>query len=130
MKQLNIEDIFPPVTVPDNSLRLFISFIVLFVVLVFTFYYFYKKRVQKKKKDETYYLNILLHSNFYNVKQSAYMFTYYGRKLAKTKGQKKELERIISQLTIYKYQQKLLNIPEKLQKEIRGFLDELRDFYA
>ncbi|WP_169302250.1 hypothetical protein [Sulfurimonas autotrophica] len=86
--------------------------------------------MQKNKKDEAYYLNILLHSNFYNVKQSAYLFTYYGRRLAKTKEQKKELESIISQLYIYKYQQKSLNIPEKLQKEIRKFLDELRDFYA
>ncbi|ADN09011.1 conserved hypothetical protein [Sulfurimonas autotrophica DSM 16294] len=130
MKQLNINDIFPLETVPDNSLSLFLLSLVLCVVIVLILYFFYKKRVQKNKKDEAYYLNILLHSNFYNVKQSAYLFTYYGRRLAKTKEQKKELESIISQLYIYKYQQKSLNIPEKLQKEIRKFLDELRDFYA
>ncbi len=130
MNQLNIDDIFPPLTVEDNSFSIFILSIIVCVAVLFTFYYFYKKRVQKNKKDEAYYLNILLHSNFYNVKQSAYLFTYYGRRLVKTKEQKYELERIVSQLYIYKYQQKSLNIPEKLQKEIRKFLDELRDYYA
>lgn len=130
MNALDIDDIFAPVTVPDNSLRLFIFFIFLFIGVVFTLFYFYKKRVQKNRKDEAYYLNILLHANFYNVKQSAYLFTYYGRKLAKTKEQKEELERIISQLFVYKYQKKFLQIPQELQKEIKFFLDELRDFYA
>jgi len=125
-----LDDIFPPVTVEDNSFSILILSIILCVAVLLTFYYFYKRKVLKNKKDEAYYLNILLHSNFYNVKQSAYLFTYYGRRLAKTKEQKKELESIVSQLYIYKYQQKSLNIPEKLQKEIRKFLDELRDFYA
>ena len=125
-----LDDIFPPVTVEDNSFSILILSIIFCVAVLLTFYYFYKRKVLKNKKDEAYYLNILLHSNFYNVKQSAYLFTYYGRRLAKTKEQKKELESIVSQLYIYKYQQKSLNIPEKLQKEIRKFLDELRDFYA
>ena len=130
MNPLNIEDVFPPLTVPDNSLSLFILLVILCLVIALTLFYVYKKRVQKNKKDESDYLKILLRSNFYNVKQSAYLFTYYGRKLAKTKEQKKELECIISQLFSYKYQQKSLNIPQKLQEDIRRFLDELRDFYA
>ncbi len=130
MNQLEINDIFAPIPVPDNSLNLLVFFILFFLILLFALFYFYKKRVQKNRKDETYYLNILLHANFYNVKQSAYLFTYYGRKLAKTKEQKEELERIISQLFVYKYQKKSLQIPQELQKEIKIFLDELRDFYA
>ncbi|MEN4045323.1 MULTISPECIES: hypothetical protein [Sulfurimonas] len=125
-----INDIFAPVTVPDNSLYLLVFFILLFFILFFALFYFYKKRVQKNKTDETCYLKILLHSNFYNVKQSAYLFTYYGRKLAKTQEQKKELEHIISQLFLYKYQQKSLQIPQKLSHEIENFLDTLREFYA
>jgi hypothetical protein len=130
MNALHVEDIFPPVSVPDNSLNILVLSAIVCVVMIITLYYFYKKRVQKNKKDEIHYLHILLHSNFYNVKQSAYLFTYYGRKLAKTKEQKKELECIISQLYSYKYQQKSLNIPQKLQEDIRRFLDALRDFYA
>jgi len=130
MNALDIDDIFAPVTVPDNSFELFLFFIFLFFWVVLTLFYFYKKRVQKNRKDEAYYLNILLHANFYNVKQSAYLFTYYGRRLAKTKEQKEELERIISQLFAYKYQKKSLQIPQELQKEIKKFLNELRDFYA
>lgn len=130
MNLLNIEDVFPLQTVPDNSFELFILFMLLCLIIVVTLYYFYKKRMKKSKADEAYYLNRLLHSNYYNVKQSAYLFTYYGRRVVKTKEQKEELERIISELYLYKYQQKSLNIPQKLQDDIRRFLDELRDFYA
>ncbi len=130
MNELNIEDVFPPLKVSDNSFEFFLLFVVLCLVVVLMLYFFYKKRVQKNKKDEAHYLNRLLHSNYYNVKQSAYLFTYYGRKLVKTKEQKEELERIISELYLYKYQQKTLNIPQKLQDDIGRFLGTLRDFYA
>lgn len=43
-----INDIFAPVTVPDNSLYLLVFFILLFFILFFALFYFYKKRVQKK----------------------------------------------------------------------------------
>lgn len=130
MNKIPIEDIFAPIVVPDNSFSLLILCMSLFVALLFVLYFFYRKRVKKTKKDEAYYLNILLHCNFYNVKQSAYLFTYYGRKLAKTKAQKKSVEEIISQLFIQKYQQKSLNISKSLQKEIERFLEQLREYYA
>ena len=128
MNEILIEDICVPVAVPDNSLTIFIICVILLIGLLFFIYYFYKKRV--KKKEEERYLDILLKSDFYNVKQSAYLFTYYARKLAKTQEQKKRVEQIISQLFLYKYQKKSLQIPQSLQEEIQNFLNLLRDFYA
>jgi len=130
MNSLNIEDVFPPEVVPDNSLSLFIFLTLFCLSVIYIFYFLYWKKRKKKKKDDAYHLDILLSSKFYNVKQSAYLFTYYGRRLVKTKEQKKELEGIISKLHVYKYQQKSLNIPQELQKDIKIFLEELRDFYA
>ncbi|WP_457748618.1 hypothetical protein [Sulfurimonas sp.] len=130
MNQLLLDDVFHPVKVPDNSFVFFTLSTIVCVIVVLTVYYLYKKRVKKNKKDDAYYLHILLNRNFYNVKQSAYLFSYYGRKLAKTKEQKKSVEKIISQLFIYKYRQKSLCIPQALQKEMKNFVDALRDFYA
>jgi len=130
MRQLMINDIYPPVEVPDNSIYILIAFMVFIFLLTAIVYFLYKKMRRKNKKDEDHYLKILFTCDLDNAKRSAYLFTYYGRFLAQTKEQKKDLEHIITQLFAHKYQKKAPEISKALRDEIVVFLDKLRGYYA
>jgi len=123
MKAPLINDIFPPVEIPDNS---FFSFIILvsigLILLSFGFYRFYKKRAVKQLTAEEKQLNILKACDLENVRQSAYQISYYGKLLASTSEEKRLLDKIILELTPYKYQQDLSHLPDSIKEQLQLFI--------
>ena len=123
MKALIINDIFPPVEIPDNSYSNFV--IIISIGLAFLsigLYRLYKKRAVKELSTEEKQLNILKNCDLENVRQSAYQISYYGKLLASSSEEKKILDNIILELTPYKYQQELSHLPDSIKEQLQLFI--------
>ncbi|MDF1880718.1 hypothetical protein JHD50_05265 [Sulfurimonas sp. MAG313] len=123
MNTLIINDVFPLVQIPDNSLVIFLSFLVVGTALICVGgYLVYNKLLHKKMTQTKKYLKILRNCDFENTKQSAYQISYYGRLLSANEKEKNVIEEIISELSSYKYQKKPLPISNELKEKLQNFI--------
>lgn len=123
-----MNEIFPLVTVHENSLYLFWFLCFCLFVAFFVSIYFYRRN--PLKKDEKYYLNLIhkaLHKeNIFAIN----MFEYYLINISKTEEQQKQYEGIVEEYSLKKYQKQEQQLSETMQKKMLGLLEELRLEYA
>ena len=123
MKTLQINDIFPLETIPDNSIYLFVSLVLTGgVLLALSLYFFYKRYHSPQIDAEKKQLIILKNCNFDNTKQSAYQVSYYGRRLASRQEEKEAIETLITKLHTYKYKKEPSVIPQEIKDELQSFI--------
>ena len=126
MKTLVINDIFPLVDVPDNSVYLFS--ILLFAAVTgagWGIYWLYKRFAAEKESRESNAIKILKNCDFINAKESAYQISYYGRFLAETEEEKEAVEDLVTQLSSYKYRKETTELPDEIREQLQLFINTI-----
>ena len=129
MNNLEINDIFTIVDVPDNSIYVFtfiVGIVTFFTATLITFLYI-KFRKYKKKKDVLKHINILKNCDFDNARESAYKIEYYSKALVHTGEEKKLLNEILQDISLYKYHKNVLKIPDETKKRLYILLDTIEN---
>jgi hypothetical protein len=111
---MELHDIFPMVEIVEYSLYYLLST----VLATFLFFYFLYSFKTKKRKNKTYYLRILLRYPKDNAKYTAYLFSYYGKYIAKEETKKVVLSDINQSLENFKYSHDYQNVPLSIQEKI------------
>ncbi len=131
MKSPEMNDIFPLVDVPDNSVYLF--FTLLFIALLSLgvgLYSLYKKFRVEKISREKKYIEIVKNCDFKTTKQSLYQISYYGHLLAKTVEEKQAIEAIVTELSSYKYKKEVPEISDEIKEKLVSFLHRVEKRHA
>jgi hypothetical protein len=84
---------------------------------------FYRKH---KKRTRGYYITLLEKSIEDNAKHTAHKFTYYGKRVVRTKEQKEKLLQLMDMMEPFKYQQSLPTLNTETKRELTDFLQTLR----
>lgn len=100
-----LRDIKPLVEIPDNSIYLYWSLIILgIIVVLFVGYLLYQRfKFIKKQNLEKEYLEILNGIDWSSPKRAAYRATHYGRLLATDDRRLELFSQLIPLLEKYKY---------------------------
>ena len=115
---IKINDIKPIVQIPDFSIYIYYSFVLLvFIIICLLIYGIYKFLQPKSKSQEMQWFEKLQHIDFKNTKQTAYDISKYGRYLAKEERQIHLLDELTNDLSSYKYKKE---IPSELTEEIKS----------
>jgi len=122
---IQIHDIKPIVEIPDMSIYIYYSLILLFILLVcIGIYFIYNLLKPKVKSNELIYYEKLQDVDFSNSKNAAYEITKYGKLLAKDENQQNLFDELINDLYLYKYKK---NITTEFSKETQLKLDIFMD---
>jgi hypothetical protein len=121
-------DIQPLLEVTDYSIYYFYSLIIISVIiLIFLLYLLFlvvKKLRDPQIKERQKHINILKELNFIeSPKESAYLITLYGRKVANSERSKKILEELNSKLMPYKYIKEEKKIPADVINYFHVFME-------
>ncbi len=124
---LNIHDIKPIVKIPDYTIYLYYSLILIcLLIAILVLYFIYKYFKNRKDSIEKAYLQNIKNIDFKNSKQSAYTISKYGRLLANTNRQKRLFDELNSSLEEFKYKKVVSNnIPQEIQAQYDIFLESL-----
>ncbi len=124
---LKIHDIKPIVQIPDFTIYIYYSLIVVcFLVFMIIIYYIFKLFKKSEISKEKKYFNILKNIDFKDTKKASYQISKYGRLLANSEREKRIIDDIHSSLEMYKYKKNIqseISIDIKNQFEI--FMDSL-----
>lgn len=121
-----INDIFPPVVIPDNSLYFFLLLLFCTVVLCsFLVYFIYRKFYNANAIQKRHYITILQECNFKNAKQDAYKIEYYAKKLASTTEEKRDFMQLKHLLQKYKYTDTNESLPTEIKEKLQIFLQHI-----
>ena len=124
---LKINDIKPIVQIPDFTIYIYYSLIVVcFLVFMIIIYYIFKLFKKSEISKEKKYFNILKNIDFKDTKKASYLISKYGRLLANSEREKRIIDDIHSSLEMYKYKKNIqseISIDIKNQFEI--FMDSL-----
>ena len=118
-----LHDIFPAVTIVEYSLY---TFILLCIAILLGVWYLWRLYLKNKKRTRSYYISLLSQSKEDDVKQIAYKFAYYGKRVARTSMQKEELLKLLALLEPFKYQENPPPLDTHMQKQLANFLEALR----
>lgn len=114
---IKIHDIKPIVEIPDYSIYLYYILLFLGVVFIATILYFLYSYFKPKEKSQDFLnFEILKKIDFENIKQTAYDIPKYGRLLAKDERQKRIINELADELSLYKYKKE---IPREITQEIK-----------
>lgn len=122
---IEINDIKPPVDVPDYSLYLFIALLFFALVIVIAFFYWIYKLFKKNNTIEKQYLEELKNMDFDDTKDAAYLITKYIRVLAKDERQKKISTELINLLHEYKYKKDVKPLSAKVKAKLEIFIESV-----
>jgi len=114
---MELHDIFPAIKVTHYTLYVILGMFVLFVF----FFVHYAVR-KKKKKNRSYYIHILKKYHQEDAKHTAYLFSYYGKKIVKDETQKALLSTINQSLYEFKFIQEQQTVPKNIRHQIEHFL--------
>jgi len=121
-------DIQPLFEITDYSIYYFSGLViiltVIFVFLLYLLFLVIKKIKDPEKKQKARYIAIIKDLDWgSSPKESAYLVTLYGRKLANTERSKKLLEEINEKLVSYKYIKHTKRVPIEIRNYVQLFLD-------
>lgn len=122
---IEINDIKPPVDVPDYSLYIFILLILFATIAVIAFFYWIYKLFKKNNSMEKQYFEELKNLDFKDTKHCAYLITKYARVLAKGEREKKLCAELIYLLDDYKYKKKVKPISDEVKVKLEVFLESV-----
>ncbi|VAY87811.1 hypothetical protein MNB_ARC-1_114 [hydrothermal vent metagenome] len=88
-------------------------------------YFIYKYMTNKEKNIRKYYFEILDNLDFNQSKQSAYIITKYGEKLAVTQREKQLLHELVNKLKPYKYKKEVAYFNDDVKNSFKLFMDSL-----
>lgn len=126
MNELQLHDIKGLVEIPDYSLYVLLSLIILGVILVLCLcIYGYKYLKKNTHTQEKVSASILKEMDFTITKQAAYLITHHGRIVAKTPRDKKLLEELILDLTQYKYKKNTPTMQPKTTLLFEQFMESI-----
>ena len=120
---MTLHDIFPAVEIVEYSLY---YFILLCIAILLGVWYLWRGYLKHKKRTRSYYISLLTQSKEDDVKQLAYKFAYYGKRVARTSTQKEKLEKLLALLEPFKYQENPPPLDAHTQKQLTHFLEALR----
>ena len=120
---MTLNDIFPAVAIVEYS---FYTFILLCIVILLGVWYLWRLYLKNKKRTRSYYISLLSQSKEDDVKQIAYKFAYYGKRVVCTSTQKEELLKLLALLEPFKYQENPPPLDVHIQKQLAHFLEVLR----
>lgn len=122
--QLKLHDIKDIVSIPDNSIFIFLLLVFLAILVILGIIFFIMKLFKNKKIDtRKINYNILKEMNYTDSKVAAYEITKAIRVLAKTQREKKLAQEIIEELEQYKYKKEVSDINETIKIKISTFMD-------
>ena len=114
---IKIHDIKPIVEIPDVSIYIYYSLIIIFILLLcIGIYFIYKFLKPKVKSHDLIWYEKLKNVDFTKSKDAAYKISKYGRLLAKDERQLHLVNELIEELSLYKYKKM---IPNKFSKETK-----------
>lgn len=117
---MELHDIFPIVEIVEYSFYYLLSAVLSTLIFLYLFYKF----ISKKRKNKAYYLRILIRYPKDNAKYTAYLFSYYGKYLAKEHTRRVALHDITNVLDTFKYTHDYHNVPPEIQEKIYLFLGD------
>ncbi len=125
MNNLEINDIFSLVEVPDNSVYVFvlIVFISLLCIGIFIRFLYLKLKLDRKKKKILKYINILKNCDYNNARDTSYKIEYYTQALVETDVEKELLGEILEDISMYKYQNNISKISQETQEHLNFLLN-------
>lgn len=124
MKYQQINDLFPPVDVPDHSAYLFVLLLLGSMVIIGGLLpALYKKAWARRDGRRDRYIRVLQNCDFKAAKQTAYKISYYAPLLAQTHSQKEAVKALTQKLSLYKYSKELPPIPREIKEELHLFLE-------
>ncbi|RXJ60506.1 hypothetical protein [Candidatus Marinarcus aquaticus] len=126
MKELNLYDIKPLVSVPDLSLYAFIALVTMAIlVLGLIAYLIYSFLIYKKNSERQHYYTLLKNIDLNDSKKSAYVITQCGWKLIQTDHEKKFFLLLLEELEMYKYKKEVPPFSRTTLIRLETFMDEL-----
>jgi len=126
MNDIKINDIKPLVDIVDYSFYLYYGLILFGIMsLCVVIYFIYKYMTNKEKNIRKYYFEILDNLDFNQSKQSAYIITKYGEKLAVTQREKQLLHELVNKLKPYKYKKEVAYFNDDVKNSFKLFMDSL-----
>lgn len=122
---IEINDIKPPVEVPDYSLYIFILLILFSTIIIVAFLYWIYKLFKKNNSIEKQYYQELQDIDFKDAKRAAYLITRNARVLAKGEREKKLCAELIYLLDDYKYKKDVKAISSEVKAKLEIFLESV-----
>ena len=114
-----LRDIKPLLEIPDNSYYIYLAIVGVFAILGLSIIYFVVKKffLNRKENQEQRYLRQLKRIDWSDVKSSAYLVTFLGRKLAKDERSKEIYSQILPLLEKYKYRAEVPSVDDETLKQ-------------
>ena len=119
---MTLHNIFPEVKIMDYSLYLFLALFLVTILFLYTAYRLWRNR----EKSVGYYLNIIESTLSIDAKQTTYKLEHYGKNIVKTPQQETQLSYLIKELEPFKYQPDAIPFDKKSQKNLKTFLQNIR----
>jgi len=124
MEEVVLYDIFPNVSIPDNSFIEFVSFLSIGAFFIGVFLYHYHDRKKSQNKD-AHYRKILEDLDWDEGRVSAYRLEFYGKLCLKNRRQKQMLRTIMIALDTQKYDPNPPKITQEVNRLIEQFIRSL-----
>jgi len=123
-----LKDIKGVVAVPDNSLYIFVSILLLVLLLIGFILYKYFTRIKRSKRATPRELALqrLKNLNYKDTKEVVYTFSVDGYQFLND-ANRAEFEAIENALEPYKYKKEAQPLPTELKERIQKFIKGVKD---